>query len=192
MMLANRLSHANRYLLLDFDCGDAIIQREVAQQIRALTPEYCASTGMIAWVFSSDTHPSAGFGSYKTTYVWPPNDPTSRNRVIVGYVPLIGLRPAFQGQPAGARPLDRYSAFVMEHIVAHAVRDYIEHSAERGRRPFLVAEVHVDNVAARKFNEHVGFQTFDVPATYDDGIHLRMVLNLEEKVRRLRAEETLT
>ena len=50
----------------------------------------------------------------------------------------------------------------------------------------------MDNAAARKFNEHVGFQEFDIPATYDDGIHLRMVLNLEESVRRLRAEETLT
>jgi GNAT superfamily N-acetyltransferase len=153
----------------DFECGGKPYETEVSDWIKTDGPESALEAmqkfGTKVWLYVEEGN-IVGFGSLGVSnWNWP--EPTTKPRVRVNLIPMVGIQSRYHGKPDGPTE-QRFSTQIMLDLIDEARRN-------TDAKPVLGLFVHPDNAAAIRFYRRIGFQDFHQRS----GGYVGMILRLD-------------
>ena len=167
-----------------FSCGPDRWDIEVATWIKSRSGSNSAledmrQFGTEVWLYRTEEGELVGCASLgENTWSFPP---PKGPKMLINYIPFMGLVQAFQGKPDGVAKDDKFAYQIIDDVIEYAV----EKTAGRpDLSPAVGLSVDRDNKRAIRFYMNRGFVDAKTPRTdkTTNVVYDRMFLNIESLV----------
>jgi len=173
-------SDADRPDIQNFFCGNSRFELEVSEWIKSKSGDNSAIEDMKKYgteVFRyhrEGDEALVGFGSIgQQECSWPP--PKSKRKEVVSYLPYVGVREDFKGQPDDAPRDEQYAYQIIDDLITYA-------ASKTGRFPVVMGVVDEKNTRSLAFLKYRGFVDLKMDRKSSEAVYKRVGLVIDDRV----------